>query len=82
MTRKERLRIFFNRCLKTIQHSINIIKAATIRLVFSLHALIAIVFVYLVKQDEWYLVNIIGVIFIMIELFITIIRRRGKEPRK
>jgi hypothetical protein len=53
----------------------------TMRLVFSLHSLIAIVYVYLVREDEWYFVNVIGVVFMLIELFITVIKRKGKEPR-
>jgi len=71
---------YFNTCIKGISHSINIIQALLMRLIFSLHSLIAIGYVYLVKQDEWYLVNIIGVVFLFIELFVTIIQRKGKEP--
>lgn len=67
--------------IKGLSHSINIIKATTMRLVFSLHSVIAIFYVYLVRQDEWYFLNLIGVVFLLIELFITIIKRKGKEPR-
>ena len=51
------------------------------RIIFSLHSLISIGYVYLVKQDEWYLVNVVGVIFLYIELFVTVFKRKGKEPR-
>ena len=80
--RKEKMQAYYNMCMRTIIHSINIINAVFMRLMFSLVALIAIVFVYLIKQDEWYFVNVIGVIFIFIELFITIVKRRGKEPQR
>lgn len=80
-TRKEEFQLYYQKCMRGISHSINIITAVMMRLVFSLHSLIAIVYVYLVKQDEWYFVNFVGVVFLLIELFITIIRRKGKEPR-
>ena len=81
VTRKEELQVYYQKCLRGISHSINIIKAVLMRLVFSLHSLFAISYVYLVRRDEWYLVNFIGVVFLLIELFVTIIKRKGKEPR-
>ena len=80
-SRQEEFYIFYQKCMKGIFTSINIIKAVMMRLVFSLHSLIAIVFVYWVKEDEWYFVNLLGVVFLQMELFITIIRRKGREPR-
>jgi hypothetical protein len=72
---------YYQKCLKTISTSINIIKALMMRIIFSLHALIAIVYVYIIKKDEWYLVNIVGLVFMSIEVFITIFKRHGKEPK-
>ncbi len=72
---------FYERFLVTLNHSLNIIQASMMRLIFSLHSLIAISYVFLVKQDEWYFVNIVGVVFLIIELLVTIIKRRGQEPR-
>lgn len=80
-SRREEFEIYYQKCLKGLSHSINIIKATTMRLVFSLHSFIAIIYVYYVRQDEWYFLNFIGVVFLLIELFITIIKRKGKEPR-
>jgi hypothetical protein len=80
-SRQEEFHIFYRKCMKTIFTSINIIKAVMMRLIFSLHSFIAIVFVYYVKEDEWYLLNLVGVVFLQMELFITIIRRKGREPR-
>jgi hypothetical protein len=80
-SRKEEFRMYYQKFLRGVAHSINIIKAVMMRLIFSLHSLIAIVYVYIVRQDEWYFVNIVGVVFLLIELFITIIKRKGKEPR-
>jgi hypothetical protein len=79
--RREELQMYYQKCLRGINHSINIIKATLMRVVFSLHSLIAIFAVYMIKHDEWYLVNFVGVVFLLIELFITIIQRKGKEPR-
>lgn len=81
ITRKEQFQFYLDKCMRGLSHSINIIKAVIMRLVFSLHSLIAIIYVYLVKQDEWYFLNFCGVVFLLIELFITIIRRKGREPR-
>jgi hypothetical protein len=78
--RKEELQQFYQKLQRMINDSINIIKAVVMRLMFSLHSIIAISYVYIVKRDEWYFVNVIGVVFMMIELFITIIKRRGQEP--
>ena len=78
--RKEELQQFYQKLLRMINDSINIIKAVVMRLVFSLHSIIAISYVYIVKRDEWYFVNVVGVVFLLIELFITIIKRRGHEP--
>jgi hypothetical protein len=78
MTKKEQIQYYYNKILVAISHSINIIKAVMMRCVFSLHSLIAIIYVFLVKKDEWYFVNVIGVVFMMIELFVTIIKRKGK----
>jgi hypothetical protein len=72
---------YYQKCLKTISTSINIIKALMMRIIFSLHSLIAIVYVYIIKKDEWYLVNIVGLVFMSIEVFITIFKRHGKEPK-
>ena len=69
------------KCIRGVKHSINIIQAVLMRVIFSLHSIVAIIFVYFVKQEEWYLVNLVGVVFLGIELFVTIIKRRGKEPR-
>lgn len=80
-TKKEQIQYYYNKFLVAVSHSINIIKAVMMRVVFSLHSLIAIVYVFLVKKDEWYFVNVLGVVFMMIELFVTIIKRKGREPR-
>jgi hypothetical protein len=80
-TRKEEFLFYYNKLMRGISHSINIIKAVIMRIVFSLHSLVAIMFVYMIKQDEWYLVNIIGVIFLCMEVFVTVIKRKGREPR-
>ncbi len=81
LTNKQKLRLWYRRLVKAINHSIILIQAVMLRILFSLHSLIAIFYVFLVKQDEWYLVNVVGVIFLGIELFVTIVKRKGKEPR-
>ena len=80
-SKKQNLKTYYETLLITLNHSLNIIKASMMRLIFSLHSLIAIFYVYFVKQDEWYFVNVVGVVFLIIELLVTIIKRRGQEPR-
>ena len=52
-----------------------------LRLIFSLHSFIAICVVYAANNELWCLVNVVGVVFLLIDLFVTISRRKGKEPR-
>lgn len=78
---KEDISVGCKKCFKALTHSINIIKAVLMRLVFSLHSFIAIYIMYTINHELWCLVNIVGVVFLLIELFITIIKRKGKEPK-
>lgn len=57
----------------------DLIRSILIRLVFGIHALIAICIVCYVKQDTWYLVNSVGVVFLIIEWFIIAFRHGGKD---
>jgi hypothetical protein len=64
-------------CGRWICHSYNILKATIIRVIFALHATIAIIRIVVTKGDYWYLLNMCGVNFILIELVVTIIKRKG-----
>jgi len=64
-------------CGRWICHSFDILKAIIIRVVFALHATIAIIRTVITKGDYWYLLNMCGVNFLLIELVITIIKRKG-----
>ncbi|CAF1147572.1 unnamed protein product [Rotaria magnacalcarata] len=68
-------------CGRWICHSIDILKATIMRVIFALHATIAIVRIVVTKGDYWYLLNMCGVNFLLIELIITIVKRKGKEPK-
>jgi membrane-associated HD superfamily phosphohydrolase len=46
-----------------------------------LHSLIAVCVVYAVNNELWSFVNVVGVVFLIIDLFVTVSRRKGKEPR-
>ena len=50
-----------------IIRSIDMIRAIFIRIVFGIHALTAICLVCYTKDESWYLVNSVGVVFIAIE---------------
>ncbi|CAF0981778.1 unnamed protein product [Adineta ricciae] len=68
-------------CGRWICHSFDILKAIIIRVIFALHATIAIVRTVITKGDYWYLLNMCGVNFLLIELIVTIFKRKGKEPK-
>ncbi|CAF2631059.1 unnamed protein product [Rotaria sp. Silwood2] len=68
-------------CGRWICHSFDILKAIIIRVIFALHATIAIIRIVIAKGDYWYLLNMCGVNFLLIELVITVITRKGKEPK-
>ncbi len=75
------MQYYYRLWLKRITTSINIIKAIMMRVIFSAHSLIAIVFVYLIKQEQLYFWNLIGIFFLAIEAFVTIYKRKGKDPK-
>ena len=64
-------------CGRWICHSFDILKAIIIRVIFALHATIAIVRIVIAKGDYWYLLNMCGVNFLLIELIVTIFKRKG-----
>ncbi|CAF3873988.1 unnamed protein product, partial [Rotaria magnacalcarata] len=68
-------------CGRWICHSFDILKAIIIRIIFALHATIAIMRIVIAKGDYWYLLNMCGVNFLLIELVITVVTRKGKEPK-
>ena len=47
------------------------------RVIFALHATIAIIRITITQGDYWYLLNMCGVNFLLIELVVTVIKRKG-----
>jgi hypothetical protein len=80
-SRKEEIYECCLKCYRALQHSINIVQACIMRVLFSLHSFIAICLAYSINQELWSFVNVVGIVFMAIELFITIVRRKGKEPK-
>ena len=64
-------------CGRRICHSLDILKAILMRVIFALHATIAIIRIVITKGDYWYLLNMCGVNFLLIELIVIIIKRQG-----
>jgi hypothetical protein len=62
-----------------ISKSFDLIRSIFIRIVFGIHALVAICMVCYVKNELWYLVNSVGVVFLMIEWFVIAFRHGGKD---
>lgn len=65
-------------CGRWICHSFDILKAILMRVIFALHATIAIIRIVVTKGDYWYLLNMCGVNFLLIELIVTIVKRKGR----
>jgi hypothetical protein len=64
-------------CGRWVCHSLDILKAIIMRAIFALHATIAIIRIVITKGDYWYLLNMCGVNFLIIELIVTIVKRKG-----
>ena len=65
--------------ISIISKSFDLIRSIFIRIVFGIHALVAICMVCYVKNELWYLVNSVGVVFLMIEWFVIAFRHGGKD---
>ena len=68
---------FFDRFVSFILISFDLIRSILIRICFSIHIAVAVVFVALVKNDTWYLVNLVGIAFIAIEWFFCALKNGG-----
>lgn len=62
-----------------ISTSFDLIRSILIRLVFCIHLLVAVCLVCYVKNDLWYFVNSVGVVFIVIEWFAITLKHKGKD---
>jgi hypothetical protein len=70
---------FVNRALSFIITSFDLIRSVLIRILFSIHITIAVSMVSFLKNDLWYLVNLVGVIFIGIEWFFCALKNGGQD---
>lgn len=85
---RSRLKRFFGRlneipCLVSlldqIKTSFDLIRSMSIRIIFSIHSLIAICLVCWVENDLWYFVNSVGIVFMGIEYVVVALPRGGKD---
>ncbi len=70
---------FFDTAIAFISTSFDLIRSILIRVVFSIHLLVATCLVCFVRNDLWYLVNTVGIVFIVIEFFIIALQNGGKD---
>lgn len=70
---------FVNRALSFIITSFDLIRSVLIRILFSIHITIAVSMVSFLKNDLWYLVNLVGIIFIGIEWFFCALKNGGQD---
>ena len=59
--------------------SFDLVRSISIRIVFCIHALIAICLVCFVQNDLWYFVNVVGIVFIILEFVIIALPNGGKD---
>jgi hypothetical protein len=69
----------FPALISIVSKSFDLIRSILIRVVFGIHALVAICMVCYVKNELWYFVNSVGVIFLIIEWFVIAFRHSGKD---
>ncbi len=60
---------FMGSLIKFISKSFDLIRSILIRVVFGTHLFVAICLVCFVRNELWYLVNMVGIVFIVIEWF-------------
>jgi hypothetical protein len=70
---------FFRSVYSFITRSLDLIRAISIRIIFGIHSLVAISLVCFVRNDLWYLVNSVGIVFLGIEWFIIVTNNDGKD---
>ena len=63
-TRVKTENVFLNRVLSFILTSFDLIRSILIRITFSIHITITVACVAFLKNDLWYLVNLVGIAFI------------------
>jgi hypothetical protein len=66
---EEEKKSFMDSLIKFISKSFDLIRSILIRVVFGTHLFVAICLVCFVRNELWYLVNMVGIIFIVIEWF-------------
>ena len=65
---------FMGSLIKFISKSFDLIRSILIRVVFGTHLFVAICLVCFVRNELWYLVNMVGIVFIVIEWFAVAMR--------
>jgi hypothetical protein len=70
---------FIDRVLSFILTSFDLIRSVLIRVFFALHITLAVSMVAFLKNDLWYLVNLVGIMFIGIEWFFCALKNGGKD---
>lgn len=69
----------FNTIISFVSTSFDLIRSILIRIIFAIHALAAIGLVCFVRNDLWYMVNSVGIVFIMIEWVVIAMNNGGKD---
>ena len=59
--------------------SFDLIRSAAIRVIFCLHSLLAIILVCFVRNELWYFVNTVGIVFMIIEFVTIALKNGGKD---
>ena len=72
-------RDLIDRVISFVSTSFDLIRSILIRIVFSMHIIIAVGMVSFIKNELWYLVNLVGIVFIVIEWAFFALKNGGKD---
>jgi hypothetical protein len=62
-----------------ITTSLDLVRSIAIRIIFCIHSLIAIILVCFVRNELWYFVNSVGIVFIILEFMTIALKNGGKD---
>jgi hypothetical protein len=78
-TVRSRAKTYVKRLQSLVRTSIDLIRSLVTRIVFGVHNLIAIFMICYIRDELWYLLLSIGVVFLIMEWFLIAVKNKGKD---
>ena len=70
---------FIANVISFVSTSLDLIRSILIRIVFSMHIIVAVGMVSFIKNELWYLVNLVGIVFIVLEWVFVALKNGGQD---